>query len=377
MQRGYAKPLQSICIFYTDWINKNKFFCDISKYIEARGAWIILTYSKTLVERLPNGTYIESPNQLLSHTEEGIIRIHFILTNNGNGDAYNTTYSISIYSNLTYLGCQGVKNIKFNYNEGTKQTDLIFDLNSPIMATQSKAGYIFVKYPKFIESFNLLSEDELDKLPTSLQIAKESSTSMKLTLEKIEEPVTQIIRTPIVFAYQSKKGSLPYIDLIVFGKRSNPSVEIVPKVKLENETLENILFSIAKVDMTEYNEDNLKNINETYEVKYLIKNTKNVKSYDSDKPIIKEVSNKKHIVLYSISITKKDNSKAQNKFAYIQEDIGMSSFEVVLIIISIILFAFSGIFIWLGIYNLKLGKYSSLEVQAKYFDQEKLLNENM
>ena len=201
------------------------------------------------------------------------------------------------------------------------------------MATQSKAGYIFVKYPKFIESFNSLSGDELDKLPTSLQIAKESSTSMKLTLEKIEEPVTQIIRTPIVFAYQSKKGSLPYIDLIVFGKRSNPSVEIVPKVKLENETLENILFSIAKVDMTEYNEDNLKNINETYEVKYLIKNTKNVKSYDSDKPIIKEASNKKHVVLYSISITKKDNSKAQNKFAYIQEDIGMSSFEVVLIFI--------------------------------------------
>jgi hypothetical protein len=96
MQRGYSKPLKSICIFYNDLINKIKFFCDISKYIEARGAWIILTYSKTLVERLHNGTYIESPIQFLSHTDEGIIRIHFILTNNGNGDAYNTTYSISI-----------------------------------------------------------------------------------------------------------------------------------------------------------------------------------------------------------------------------------------------------------------------------------------
>jgi hypothetical protein len=96
MQRGYSKPLNSICIFYNDWINKTKFFCDISKYIESRGAWIILTYSKTLVERLHNGTYIESPIQFLSHTDEGIIRIHFILTNNGNGDAYNTTYSISI-----------------------------------------------------------------------------------------------------------------------------------------------------------------------------------------------------------------------------------------------------------------------------------------
>ena len=377
MQRGYAKPLNSICIFYNDWINKTKFFCDISKYIEARGAWIILTYSKTLVERLPNGTFIESPNQLLSHTEEGIIRIHFILTNNGNGDAYNTTYSISIQSNLTYLGCQGVKNIKLNYNENTKQTDLIFDLNSPIMATQSKAGYIFVKYPKFIESFNSLLGDELDGLPTFLQVANESSTSMKLTLEKIEEPVTQIIRTPIVFAYQSKKGSLPYIDLVVFGKRSNPSIEIVPKVKLENETLENIIFSIAKVDMTEYIEEKLKNMNEVYGVKYLIKNAKNVKSYNSDKPITKEVSNKKHVVLYSISIIKKDNTEAQNKFAYIQEDIGMSSFEVILIIISIILFAFSGIFIWFGINNLKLRKDSSLEMQAKYFDQDKLLNENI
>jgi hypothetical protein len=87
------------------------------------------------------------------------------------------------------------------------------------MVTQSKAGYIFVKYPKFIESFNSLSVDELDGLPTSLQVANKSSTSMKLTLEKINEPVTQIIRNPIVFAYQSKRGSLPYIDLIVFGKR--------------------------------------------------------------------------------------------------------------------------------------------------------------
>jgi hypothetical protein len=91
-----AYSILIICIFYNDWINKTKFFCDISKYIESRGAWIILTYSKTLVERLHNGTYIESPIQFLSHTDEGIIRIHFILTNNGNGDAYNTTYSISI-----------------------------------------------------------------------------------------------------------------------------------------------------------------------------------------------------------------------------------------------------------------------------------------
>jgi hypothetical protein len=71
-------------------------------------------------------------------------------------------------------------------------------------------------------------------------------------------------------------------------------------VKLENESLENIIFSITKVDMTEYIEEKLKNMNETYEVKYLIKNSKNVKSYDSDKPIIKEASNKKHVVLYSI-----------------------------------------------------------------------------
>ena len=377
MQRGYSKPLNSICIFYNDWINKSKFFCDISKYIEAKGPWIILTYSKTLVERLPNGTYIESPNQLLSYTDEGIIRIHFILTNNGNGDAYNTTYSISIQQNLTYLGCQGVNNIKLNYNKSTKQTDLIFDLNSPIMATQSKAGYIFVKYPKLIESYNSLSKDELIGFPTSLQVANESSTSMKLTLEKIDEPVTQIIRTPIVFAYQSKNGSLPYLDLVVFGKRSNPSIEIVPKIKLENDYLEDIIYSIAKVDMTEYKEEKIRNLNDVYKVEYLIKNSKNVKSYDSDKPIAKETSNKKHIVLYPISITRKDNSIAQNKFAYIQEDIGLSSFEVALIIISIIIFAFSGIFIWLGIKNLNNSKYFSLEIQAKYYDQERLLNENI
>ena len=57
-------------------------------------------------------------------------------------------------------------------------------------------------------------------------------------------------------------------------------------MKLENESLENIIFSITKVDMTEYIEVKFKNMNETYEVKYLIKNSKNVKSYDSDKPII-------------------------------------------------------------------------------------------
>ena len=298
--KGNTQPINRVYMSYNDWIGKTKEVDGQKPFIEAKGAWITISYTRTLVEQLKDGVYIESANQELSHESEGIMKIHFKLYNSGNGDAFNTTYTISINPNLTYIGCEGVTLIKEFHNKENGLTDLTFDLKSPILAAQTKDGYIYVRYKKVIESYNNLTIEELDGLPSTLDVANESSATMDL--EK-ENNITQILRQPLVFNYQKKKGSIPYIDLVVSGRRSNPDVEVIPKIKLENDTLEDILVNITKMDLTVY-EDGL---NETNNVKMLVKNKKKPGKAE-DKPITKEFSNKNHEVIYTVSIKRKDKS---------------------------------------------------------------------
>lgn len=374
--KGTNYPLRSVYITYDDWIGKNKRSDGLKPFLEASGPWVTLSYSKVLVEKLPNGTYIPTINQELTHESEGTMKIHFILTNNGNGNAYETTYSIFLDSNLTYLGCEGVKFVKTNRNEAAHTTELTFDLNSGITQGQSKGGFIYVHYSKVIDSYSSLTPEELKGLPATLHVANESETNLKVSNETKEEPVTQIIRTPISFKYQNN-NLLPYLDLIVSGRRSNPTVEVVPKInKANNEDSGDILTTITKMDRTEYQQEENK-LKETRNVEYLVNNTINPK-HPEDKPIQIEYDNKKHVVLYAVSV-KIGDKKTQNKLAYIQEDIGISTTEVVLIIISIVLFAFAGFFIWAGVKNLKLinnnGTDPLLENKVKSSNLDQLLNE--
>ena len=366
--KGNTQPINKVYMNYNDWIGKTKNVEGQRPFIEAKGAWITISYTRTLVEQLKDGVYIESANQELSHESEGIMKIHFKLYNSGNGDAFNTTYSIAINSNLTYIGCEGVTLIKEFHNEENGLHNLTFDLKSPILASQTKGGYIYVRYKKVIESYSNLTIEELDGLPSTLDVANESSATMDL--EK-ENNITQILRQPLVFSYQKKKGSIPYIDLVVSGRRSNPDVEVIPKIKLENDTLEDILVNITKMDLTVY-EDGL---NETNNVKMLVKNKKKPGKAE-DKPITKEFSNKNHEVIYTVSIKRKDKSFAQNKIAYKQKEIGITTPKIILIIISIVLYGIAAFFIWAGCKNMKLiNSGGILDKQVNDSNLDRLLNE--
>lgn len=375
--KGTTYPLlNTVKLSYKDWTNKTKNTKGLNPFVEASGPWVTLYYTKTLMEQLPNGTYVPAINQELTHTDEGIMQIYFRLTNSGNGDAFNTTYSILLDSNITYISCKGVEKVSSKEDAASKTTELTFDLKSGIPAGQAKGGYIYVKYNKLIESYTNLTPEELKGLPTTLQVANQSETNLKVTNDTNAEYYTQVIRTPISFKYQNN-NLLPYLDLIVSGRRSNPTIEVVPKInKANNPDCGDIITNISKVDMTEY-ENEIYRLNQTFKPEYLIKNKIKFDNPE-DKPITQDYDYKKHVVMYSLSI-KASNKFTQNKLAYKQEDIGISTAEVVLIIISIVFFALAGFFIWAGVKNMKLiknhGGEDILGKEVKSSNLDKLLNE--
>ena len=374
--KGTNYPLKTVSLKYKDWIGKDKTSDGLKPFVEASGPWVTLTYSKLLVEKLPNGTYIPTINQELTHDSEGIMRIYFRLANYGNGNAFNTTYSILLNSNLTYLDCEGVNYVKAKNDEASNTTELTFDLNSGIPQGQYKGGYIYVRYHKLIDSYESLTPEELNELPATMEVANQSETNLTMTNDTKAEVVTQVIRTVISFKYQNSR-LLPYLDLIVSGRRSNPTIKVVPKINTaNNEDSGDILKTISKLDRTEYvlEENRLK---QSSNVEYLIKNRINFENPE-DKPIKMEYENKKHVVLYSLSV-KIGDKVTQNKLAYNQEDIGLSTAEIVLIIISIVLLALAGFFIWAGLKNMKLirsgGVDPLLENKVKSSNLDQLLNE--
>ena len=375
IEKGRTKPLKSVELTYYDWINKRKTSKGREPFVDASGPWVRLTYTRQLVEKLPNGTYIPSVNQELTHESEGIMRIYFLLTNSGNGDAYNTTYSILLDSNLTYLDCLGVNYVQSRKDDASGKTELTFDLNSGIPAGQAKGGYIYVHYSKYIDSYSSLTPEELKGLPSTLEVANQSTTHLKVTNETDGKLYSQVIRTSIVFKYQNN-NIFPYLDLIVSGRRSNPNIEVVPKINLANNPeAKEILTNISKTDWTKYEAEEYNKLTGKNEL--LIKN-KFYRKNAEDKPITLEYENKEHVVTYYISARIGDKN-TQNKLSYVQKDIGLSTAEVVLIIISICFFALAGFFIWAGVKNMKLirsnGTDPLLENKVKSSNLDQLLNE--
>ena len=91
-----------------------------------------------------------------------------------------------------------------------------------------------------------------------------------------------------------------------------------------------------------------------------------------DKPFNKEMSNKNHYVIY---VAELENSDYPPKsLAYKQEEIGISSSEVVLIILSIVFFAAAGFFGYLTYRNCVRIKYGSLENKIKSEQLHSLLS---
>ena len=362
---GQSYPIDNVKMKYNKWNGKPKESEGSRPFIYGSGAWIVLNYGRTLFQELPDGTYVEKESQDLYHDDEGIMRVDFTIKNIGNGDSYNTVYEILLDKDLTYIShAQGIKEVNVkNQKDGTNVT---FELNSSILKGHSFGSYIYLRYYKCIESYGELTTDEYSKLPKSLKVAKEAAAIIDLTQVKGENRVTERIRTPLTFDYQFKKGSLPYMDLILTGRRKNPEIEIKPNIDLQGkDNKENVQIRISRTDYTKYSDKTIKN-----EVDYELHNGK-IKSIKV-KPNNIETSNKDHNILYRIKLKRSDNSYILSEQFYNQKDIGLSTAEIVLIVLSSAFFAAAVLFLVLAYRNMKLikkGDYIEKEITTGNIDR--------
>ena len=345
---GQSYPIDNVKMKYKKWNGKYKENEGSRPFIYGEGAWIVLSYGRTLFQELPDGTYKEKECQDLYHDDKGIMRVDFTIKNIGNGNSYNTNYGILLDKGLTYINHdQGIKEISVkDQNDGTNVT---FELNSDILKGHNFGSYIYLRYYKCIDSYGELTTDQLLKLPKSLKVAKESAAIIDLTEVKGENTVIERIRTPLTFDYKIKTGSLPYMDLIVSGRRSNPTIEIKPNIKYVNDDENKCKIRVTKTDYTKYSDNQ-------------IENEVNKELYDGivntvkDEPNKKEPNNKNHQILYRIRLQRPDQSYILTEENYFQKDIGLSNAEIALIVLSTAFFAIAILFFALAYRNWKLIK---------------------
>jgi hypothetical protein len=369
LQAGTSEPIKNVLMKYAKWNGKEKTNKGERPFIYATGAWITLRFTSQYVEYVGDGKYVRCDNQVLSHDTGGYIQVNFTLTNTGNGNSYNTRYRITIHDKVRFIESgPGINRISTK-TLSNGQTELTFDLNAPINQGERKGGIIYLQYDKLIDSYEVLSPEDLEALPKELPIVKESATIMDLTQNKGENEVTQIIRTPLTFNYKKPDGALVYIDMTVSGRRSNPEVEIEPVVKeSEKDNKDTVKFKISKIDYTQYfdNQASLRFLDES--IVTLCDFGENKKSF-VDVPNKRDTSNKEHKVLYIVQMKRKDGSLVTNRIIYNQKDFGISTAELVLIILTILCFALTGIFGFLAYKNCKLIRSNRLEKEVGTMDR--------
>ena len=389
MSLGSSQPITNLKMYFNDWINKIKFNKGLTPYITATGPWIDITYTRRLVEYLGKGQYIDKLDQQLSPDDSGTMKVQFKLTNTGNGPSYDTKYEIVIEPNLIFVEHSTGTNIFDIRKNKLGQTILTFDYGAPIMAGELKGGIIYLNYSKICDSYEILTPEEKKALPKELPVAKESSVYMKIEKaieveegegeegeEKEVENVVEHYRKPLVFAYSTKSKTTVNIDLILSGKRSDPTVTIKPKINfMGNDKKNNVEIYIGKLDLTKY-ENEIRKLDEVADnLKYtnMYERGKFVDEVE-DRPIQFQKDNKNHVVQYIVAVYGKEGT-CYNIIRYEQNKIHMSTAEVVLIILSLIFFAAAALLFWMGYSNWKQISSGNIERDVKNTNIQKLLDE--
>ena len=361
---GTSYPISGVRMNYKKWNDKPKSADGEKPFIYGEGPWLVLSYKRVLVEKLPNGDYVEKANQDLLYENEGYMRVDFTLKNTGNKDTYKTQYEITINQNLTYITHdEGLT--KVSQREENGKTVLKFDLNAPINSGESFGSSIYLYYNKYVESYEDLTLDEKKQLPTELKVVQEASSTFDFTKDEAEKQVTQYLRTPLNFAYSKRniRDSEIFMDIVVSGRRSNPTIEIVPKVKLVNVTKDDMRMKITKVNT---------------EIQASDKNVENIPVYPSraDKfgfitDSIDEKTADEHPVVYIAQLDKSDHSP--NLLSFDKNEIGLSTAEIVLIILSVVFYLAAFGIGYLAVKNMKRIKSGNLENQVNSGKIDKLL----
>ena len=370
LEFGTSNPIDNVKMKYTQWNGRPKESEGLEPFIYASGAWVDITYSKTLVDLLPSGNFVKTGESTISHVDEGYMQIQFTILNIGNGNSFNTRYDIYLQEKIRYLSC-GVGIDKIKTRESNGMSVISFDLKAPINVGERKGGILYVQFLPAIESYN---DVDLKKLPSELKVAKQSAAIFDLNENDPESEITQYLRKPLTMPYTIIDKSMVYINMYVSGRRSDPTIKLTPVIDYrKNDTVKNIQIEAFKLDYTKYSNSQkaLRLLaSEDTELPIYEKNvySDNIKDY----PNKKENSNKKHSVRYKIILTRKDGTTHYRTIWYKQEEIGLSTLEKSLIVASSAFFALAIFFVILGIRNLRVSKkddYLEKEVKGGKIDQ--------
>ena len=375
IKQGYTTPMTRIVMKYSDWTNKTKNYWSNNPYFQVEGPWLTLTYSRKLVEYISDGVYLDKVDQTLTPEDSGTMKVQFKLTNSGNGPSYNTKYEIVIQPGLVYVGEKTGANRITSRKNSEGQTILTFDFGAPILAGELKGGIIYLNYSKICDDYEILTQEERDNLPKELPIAQESLVHMDLTNSTGGSNATQVLRQPLSFAYTVKKKTNVFVDMTVSGRRSNPTVTIEPKVEYHMEdNQDNIQLYIGKVDATQYDEKLRTLASLDNDLKFTPLHPKGAYVEElEDKPIQKDPEYKEHEVIYTVVVYTKDGLVSSTQIRYSQKNIGLSTAEVVLIILSILFYLAAAFFIWRGYVNYKQTSASKIEDTVKRGTLDRIL----
>ena len=302
------------------------------------------------------------------------MKVQFKLKNSGNGPSYNTTYEIVIQPNLVYVGEKTGSNKMTIKKNNLGQTILTFEYNAPIIAGELKGGIIYLNYSKICDDYEILSPKEKEKLSKELAVAQESLVYMDLE-NSAERKATQYLRQPLNYVYTIREKTKVYIDMTICGRRKNPTITIEPKIKyLSGDTEENIQIYIGKYDNTKYDDKlrTLEEIDNDLKFNTLYTKGKYIEEIE-DKPNDKQPDFDEHEIFYTVIVYTKDGLISSSKIKYSQNEIGLSTTEVVLIIISIIFYLLSAFFIWRGYITYKYKEQEKVEEIVRSSKLEKLI----
>ena len=140
------------------------------------------------------------------------------------------------------------------------------------------------------------------------------------------------------------------------------------------DTENNIQMYIGKVDATKY-DSNLRNLDVVdNDLKFtaIYKKGKYIEEIE-DIPNKKQPENKEHEVLYTVVVYTKDGLVSSNQIKYSQNDIGLSTAEVILIVLSLLCYLAAAFFIWRGIENWRQLRGANIEDKIKKGNLDRLL----
>ncbi|MCQ2816191.1 MAG: hypothetical protein MJ252_02885 [archaeon] len=237
MEFGYKYMDTSTYIVYNN-IKRNKtksvrMTSPWSGGLNARGAFLSVSYSSALVALNDEGTFFKLDEQKAYPTDAGTIRVGITAKNIGSKECYRTTFKISYNPNLKFIADQ--LNEEFNYTIEEKEEENILTVNtfSAIIVGEKYSETFYFDFPPLKKDPTKLRQLEEDKWV----IINKVTGIMDLTDEPGINTVEQPLNKQFALTYASGERSYQLSTSIQYlekeGSFTQPKFSIVatPTIK--------------------------------------------------------------------------------------------------------------------------------------------------